>query len=127
MNAFVSESYRARLKAERRFILSGRLALYCALLLLFVLLGTLTWRGIGGFAQVQLRIPVTFDPKAMEMQPGQALDETPVSRYTPLVLQGLQEMFPEVKADDDVRQLGRMVSGGAAVQLREQLLAHPHW
>ncbi len=112
-----------RLKAERRFVWYGRSALGTALLLLFILLATLLYRGLGGFTQQQLRLAITFDAQSLGLTEGEKPEELSVSRFMPLPGQSLKTLFPE----GEIMDLQKLVSAGAGKTLWDEFQKNPGW
>jgi phosphate transport system permease protein len=67
-NAVASNArLRRRYAAERRFRLIGLLAVAVSLLFLAVLLGTMAWKGLSGFAQTEARLTIDFPRAALPL------------------------------------------------------------
>ena len=61
---------RKRYAAERRFRLLGFAAVAISGLFLAFLLGTMAWRGLGGFVQVQASVPIDFQRSDLMLDPA---------------------------------------------------------
>jgi phosphate transport system permease protein len=61
---------RKRYAAERRFRLLGFAAVGVSALFLAFLLGTMLWRGIGGFVQVEASVPIDFQQSDLMLDPA---------------------------------------------------------
>ena len=121
----VSASLRRRYAAERRFRAYGIAAIGSALLVLMLLFATIAGNGVSAFRQTAIEIEVTLDEAEIDPQGGR--DPAVLSRadYAGLVKQSLRQAFPEVKKRKQKRDLYRLVSDGAAFDLREMVMADP--
>ena len=116
---------RRRRAAERRFRAWGVLAIVLALAILAVLLGSIVARGYTAFQQTVIALPIHFD--AAVIDPGGARDPAAIRKadYTRLVRGALYARFPDVEGRRPRRELARLVSSGADIQLRGMVLADP--
>ena len=116
---------RRRYAAERRFRLYGVLAVSLAGLVLVGLLGKIAVDGWGAFFQHVVTLEIDFDPEQLGVESG--ADRKALSRadYALLVKKSLRKLFPDVTSRSDKRALNRLVSGGAAYELRTQVMADP--
>lgn len=114
-----------RYRREARLKALGVAAIGLALGLLALLLFTIVAQGYTAFRQTYLRLDIAFDPA--EIDPQGTRDPTALGRanYGALINQALAELFPEAGGRQDRRTLRGFVSGGAASQLREMVLADP--
>ena len=108
-----------RYKAERRFKLYGLAAIILSLLCLAILFISIVGNGYTAFQQTYIQIEVFFDPAILGQENLSSAD------YPSLVKGTLRSMFPEVKGRRDKRALYKLVSPGAAFQLREMVLKDP--
>lgn len=115
------------MRAEKRFRAYGIGALGLAVLALCFILFVLLARGIDGFQQAQVELPITFDATALAMEKDQALSSLPPSSFNPLIQESLKKQFPEVTDRKDLRDLSALVATGNGVRLRQALAAHPEW
>ena len=116
--------HKKRLRAEQRFRWYGRLALGVAVLILAFIIVTLLLRGSHGFMQTQIRIPISYDAKLLELEEGQPLASIPISSFNKLMQQSLKTMFPEQK---NTRELFSLVSSMSGAAVKQQLLQHEDW
>ncbi|NBX04268.1 MAG: DUF3333 domain-containing protein, partial [Alphaproteobacteria bacterium] len=123
-----AEQYRLlkmRERAENRFRWYGRAALIIALTLLVFLLGSIFSNGYLGFVQTQIKLPVTFDAKILELENnGNPFDTSP-SAYLRLTRESLKTQFPEAVERPERRKLYALLSVGVGAQLRHALIAKP--
>ena len=108
-----------RYRAERRFRLYGLSAIILSLLCLTILFISIVGNGYKAFQQTYLELEVFFDPALLDQENLSTAD------YSGLVKSTLKTMFPEVKGRSDKRELYKLISPGAAFQLREIVLKDP--
>ncbi len=114
-----------RYAAERRFRLYGASAIAVALLSLVFLLGSTVLQAIPGFTHHV--VTLDFDLDATKLDPAGTRDPAEIGRadFSRLVKVSLREEFPDVRDRRERRQLQRLVSTGAAYDLRDAVLADP--
>ncbi|MGD8252936.1 MAG: phosphate ABC transporter permease PstA [Syntrophobacterales bacterium] len=108
-----------RYRAERRFKLYGLVAIIISLLFLAILFISIVGNGYTAFQQTFIQLEVFFDPAVLGQENLSSAD------YPGLVKKTLRSMFPDVKSRRDKRALYKLVSPGAAFQLREMTLKDP--
>ena len=113
----VHQGLKKRYRAERRFKIYGILAVCTSLLFLSLLFISIIGKGYTAFQQTYVQIEVFFDPEIIKDSPS-------IADYPGLVKQSLYKMFPEVNGRTDKRDLNRLVSSGAAFQLRKMAMEH---
>jgi len=116
---------RRRHRAERRFRAYGVVAIGLALLILALLLGTIVRDGIGAFWHYQVVLDVDFDPGVLGVAQGAGPEALGRGDFGRLLREALREAFPDVRGRRERRALRKLVSTGAAFQLREDLMAEP--
>ncbi len=116
---------RSRYAAEQRFKLVGLLAVLTSLGLLALLLSTVVLQGYSAFVQTQIRLPVAFN--AAELDPDGRRDPAALAKadYAAVLNDALYRLFPEVTERRAKRALRGLLSTGAAIQLRQAVLAEP--
>jgi phosphate transport system permease protein len=121
---------RARNRAEARFRAYGLTALLIGLACLVILLGSILWNGLGAFTQTRLTIPVELleaelDPEGTR-NPA-AITKVSTFGYNDVIENALARAIAatgvqtEIEPDD----LSDILSGGAAAQIRDRVLADP--
>jgi phosphate transport system permease protein len=115
----VHQGLAKRYRAERRFKFYGLAAIVISLLCLAILFTSIVGNGYKAFRQTYLKLEVFFDPDILDHENLSAAD------YSGLVKSTLRNMFTEVKERSDKRELYKLVSPGAAFQLREIVLKDP--
>lgn len=112
----VNKGLAKRYRKERRFRLMGLGAIVASLIFLSFLFVSIISNGYTALFQTFIRINVHFDPDRLP------LDDLSSADYPGIVKASLRSMFPEVRSRGDKRQLYRLVSSGAAFQLRKMVL-----
>ena len=114
-----------RRRAERRFRAYGLVAISLGLAFLLLLFGSILANGYQAFVQTHIRLPVHLD--AAVIDPAGDRDPAALRRadYGRLVKQALHREFPAVTGRQERRALARLVSSGAAFELRDLVLEDP--
>jgi phosphate transport system permease protein len=123
--AIVAGSLRRRLWAEKRFRSYGLVAVTAAMAFLFYLFFVIFSNGVGAFRQTQVRLPVFFDPAIIDPSGKRDLEELRTADYQAVLRAALKAKFPEVEGRAASRELTRLVSGSAAFDLQNEVLANP--
>jgi len=111
-----------RYAAERRFRLYGLSAIFAALGILGLLIGTIVANGHTAFLQTYMAIPVYLDAQVIDPEGSGDPEALRSADYQGLVKASLREMFPEVTKRRDKRKLYGLVSNAAGYDVRDQLL-----
>ncbi len=121
----VNAGLKKRRRAERRFRLYGMTAISMGLLFLLTLFGSIISKGYTAFWQHYMLIDVTLTPA--DIAPDGSRDPQVLAKanYMGLVKASLREMFPEVTGRRDKRRLYKLVSSGAASEVRKRVLEDP--
>jgi len=113
----VKKNLAGRRRAERRFRRMGLLAIIASLLFLAFLFSSIIGNGYSALFQTYVKIEVFFDPGQIDKNdPGKG-------DYPGIVKASLRKMLPEVTDRRDKRLLYKLVSSGAAFQIRKMVLA----
>ncbi len=113
----VNRGLRRRYRAERRFRRMGLAAILLSLLFLSFLFISIIGNGWTALFQTHIRLEVNFDPQVLTTGNLSRAD------YPGLVKAAMRRMFPDVTGRKDKRELYRLVSTGAAFQLRGMVMA----
>jgi len=116
---------RRRHAAERRFRAYGLAAIVAAGATLALLLGNIVLTGSSAFFQTFIKLEVRFDAELIDPDGTRDPQALRNANYRALASRALQDRFPEVSGRRDKRELGRLLSSGAALKLREMVLADP--
>ena len=111
--------------AERRFRIYGIVAIGLALVFLATLFVSICSRGYTAFAQTFIQLEVELSPDALDLGDERDAGALSAANYQGAVKQSVRALFPEVKKRRDRRKLSRMISTGAAYQIREMVLEDP--
>jgi phosphate transport system permease protein len=115
----VTQGLPRRYRAERRFRAYGLAAIGLSVLFLGILLVSIVGKGASAFWHHQVRLDVFFDPEVLKPEALRTAD------YTALVRTALQKRFPDAESRRDRKQLGALISSGAAYALRDMVLQNP--
>ena len=121
----VAKSLRRRYWAERRFQLYGILAVFFGIVFVLFLFATIFLKGVSSFRQSYVKLDVFYDPAVIDPAGTRKPDDLRNADYQALVRAALKERFPQVEGRKMVRDLGRLVSGGAAFDLRDRVIGAP--
>ncbi len=125
----VAEKVEARLRkrygVERRFRLYGVAAIAVALTFLAVLLFSVLSQGVSAFRQNEVRLAISFDPAVID--PDGRRDHAILANadYAALIRQALLAHFPDADDRTGRRELSRLMSQGAELELRKLVLSDP--
>ncbi len=125
MTEAATRRLKARYAAERRFRLIGLAAIVFSLAALAVLLTTILSNGFTAFRQTHVRLEIEFT--ADQLAPPGTTDPRQIMQgnYGALILNALQQRFPEVRSRGERRQLQGLISAGAESQLGRMVVADP--
>ncbi|MCH9806336.1 MAG: phosphate ABC transporter permease PstA [Alphaproteobacteria bacterium] len=105
--------------AEIRFQWAGRVAIFLALAFLFVMIGSIFYKGTGAFWRTYVALDIDLSKDAIDPQ------DLAGASYGGLVKKALKAKFPDVKARRDRRKLYGLVSSDAAFALRKWAEENP--
>ena len=122
---FSDAHLRKRYRAEARFKFYGIAAIFAALTMLAVLLGSIITTGSSAFTQTEIALDVALDPA--QIDPDGTRDPATLARgnYRTLVRDAMRAQFPDVSGRRNLRNLYKIVSGGADFTLRRLVEADP--
>lgn len=120
--AVVQQGLRRRYRRERTFRALGLGAVLLGIAFLLFFFATIVGNGYSAFTQTHIRLDVSA-PADLGVDWGQA--ELAGLSYRSLIRQLLQAQFPEVTERDELRELNKLISPGAAYELRKKVLANP--
>jgi phosphate transport system permease protein len=119
----VAKSLRRRYWAERRFRMYGLGAVLLGIVFVVFLFGTIFFKGASSFRQSYVKVEVFYDPAIIAPNGGMpSAQDIANADYQSIIRAGLRKRFPQVESRKDVRDLTRLVSGGAAYDLRDRVL-----
>jgi phosphate transport system permease protein len=123
--AISPENVRRRLRAEKRFRFYGVAALLSAASALVFLVSTIVSSGHTGFYRTTLKLDFDLDPRRLGIETPYTADTLRDGRYYTAVKHALYALFPEVTTRSQKRELSKMLSPGAALDLRQYVIDHP--
>jgi phosphate transport system permease protein len=123
--AISPENVRRRLRAEKRFRFYGVTALLSAASALVFLVATIVSSGHTGFYRTTLKLDFDLDPRRLGIETPYTADTLRDGRYYTAVKHALYALFPEVTSRSQKRELSKMLSPGAALDLRQYVIDHP--
>jgi phosphate transport system permease protein len=121
----VRAGLKRRQAAEKRFRLYGLLAILLGLAFLSLLFVSIVGNGYTAFAQSYVKLPVFFDPAAIDPAGARDVETLGDADYAALVKASLRDMFPAVTERGERRQLYGIISTGAGFELRDRVLEDP--
>ncbi len=116
---------RRRYAAERRFQAYGLLALAAAGAMLAVLLFGVVAKGHTAFVHTHIGLEVDLDPEVIDPRGTRDPAALGQANYQALIKRALQARFPDVTARRDKRRLGKLVSAGAGLEVRDLVRSDP--
>ena len=116
---------RHRHAAETRFRFYGLLGIALAVLALGVLLVTIVAKGHTAFFQSRVVVDVFFDPALIDPEASGDPKILAKGNYGAIAKRSLSALFPEVSGRRDKRALTRLLSDGAARELRGMVITNP--
>jgi phosphate transport system permease protein len=123
--AQVAKGLRRRYWAERRFRFYGLSAVLLGIVFVLFLFGTIFLKGASSFRQSYLKVDVFYDPAIITPSGAGKTEEIANADYAAIIRAGVRARFPQVESRKDIRDLTRLVSGGAAFDLRDRVLKTP--
>jgi phosphate transport system permease protein len=121
----VARGLKRRYRNEQTFRLLGLAALGVGLAFLGFFFYTLIANGYTAFGQTRIRIDVELRSDALDPDGTRSPDVLARANYLGILRESFGKMFPEVTARGELRELHGMLSPGAALELRERVLANP--
>ena len=118
-------STKKRRAAERRFRAYGVAAIALAMGALLWLIFSIVSTGYSAFVQTNVKLNVHFDPQVVDPGGDRDPDALRNANYAALYGNALQAIFPDAKKRRDRRELRRLVSSGADLELRDAVLSDP--
>ncbi|MDB3953723.1 phosphate ABC transporter permease PstA [Alphaproteobacteria bacterium] len=114
-----------RNRAEKRFRLFGKLAIGLGLLFLGVLFLTVVQTGIDAFTQTRIALEVDIANHHFDAEDPSNPKSLAAANYQGIIKSSLRKTFPDVKSRREKRDLYRLVSNGAAYELRKVVGENP--
>lgn len=114
---------RRRYAAERRFKIYGIASICVAISALFLLLGSMAFKGAAAFLETSVTLQVEL-PKE-DLAPDGKIDRETLNdaNYSAFLRKALRTHFPEIKSRRDKRKLYKLLSRGAPFELQNLVIA----
>ncbi|MBI1274535.1 phosphate ABC transporter permease PstA [bacterium] len=117
----------SRHRSERRFRLLGLASLGIAALALILLLGSMITRAWPALWQHHVILSVSLDETKLGITAPVTEESLRLARLDIAVREAIQAVFPDVQDPTDIRRLRGLISRGAEIEIRHELLKHPDW
>ncbi|MFZ9993937.1 MAG: phosphate ABC transporter permease PstA [Steroidobacteraceae bacterium] len=121
----VERSLRRRYRAEQRFQAYGMAAVLSGVVFVIFLFGTILLQGISVFQQSYVKLEIFYDPEVIDPTGERDPDVLVTANYQSLVRDALRERFPEVSGRRATRELYRILSSAASLDLQQRVVANP--
>ncbi len=121
----VRRGLRRRNRRERRFRIYGLLSVLVALSSLAFLVTDIVIKGYPAFQHTLVALELHYDPELLGVGASPTEQELQGADYESVLKEGLRARFPQVRGRAQKRELGKLLSGGAAYDLRDHLSANP--
>jgi len=118
----VARSLRRRYWAERRFRFYGLGAVLLGILFVVFLFGTIFFKGSSSFRQTYMKLEVFYDPAIIDPTNSHKAEDIANADYQALIRASVKARFPNVAGRKETRDLVRLVSTGAAFDLRSRVM-----
>ena len=121
----VRRGLRRRYRREQRFRIYGGLSVLVALASLVFLFTDILIKGYPAFQHTVIALELHYDPQLLGVGASPTGQELQGADYESVLKQGLRARFPELGSRAQRRELNRLLSSGAAYELRDHLSANP--
>lgn len=115
----------ARHRAEGRFKLYGIIAIALSLAFLFVMVGSIGYRGASAFHQTFIALEMTLPEAEIDPEGMRDPDTLRYAAYDGFIKQALRNRFPEAETRSERRDLYRLVSSNAGFTIRDKVVENP--
>ena len=124
-SAAAKKRLKQRYSAERRFQFFGLAAISFGVLALAVLLWSILGAGWSAFSRTVISLEVKFDPEILGVSSDADRSSLEEADYYTLVRRSIYQAFPEVSGRSEKKQLNKLFSSDASLELREFVLEKP--
>ena len=107
------------------FRMAGIGAVVSALIMLAILFSSIIGNGYSAFQQTFIRLEIDFAADSIDPDGSREREVLSQANYGGLVKKSLRSAFPKVKKRGDKKQLYKIISPGAAFELRALVLDNP--
>ena len=119
------DQLRRRHRAEKRFRLIALLSVWLGLAFLRVLFVIVVTSGADAVRQTKILLNISLDSSEFEGGKGSGLAQIRKANFEGLVKRSIRNDFPRAKSRKQKRELAKLVSSGAAYEVREFVEANP--
>ena len=120
-----SPQMQRRHAAEKRFRWYGRFAIAVSLSFLVFMFTAIIFRGVGAFQQTQIGLTVTLDEQTIDPQGTRDPGELSRANYTPLLINALQDLFPDITQRREMARVYRLISSSSVFELGDRVAKDP--
>ena len=121
----VRASLKKRYAAEKRFRWYGIIAISSSIGFLFILLASITSKGLPAFTQTFVKLDVELSADALGISESPSRSELRGANFNGVIRSTLRDLFPDVSSRGDKRALHQLVSTGAQYELYDRVAANP--
>jgi phosphate transport system permease protein len=114
-----------RYAAEARFKFYGLTAVLSAVAALLILMTSIISEGYSAFVTTNLTVTARIDPDLADPGGKRDLNDLRRGDYIGIARRALRDALPDVTARQDLRDLYALLSDGAAVTIRDRVIADP--
>ena len=125
IQAAVEARLARRYRSEARFRAAGLAAIFAAVAVLVVLLGSIGQQSIPAYTVNNLYLDVTLDADLVDPQGDESEASIRSGSFTRVLQQGMREQFPDVRNRRDLRELFQLYNALNAPQLMNDVLEDP--
>ena len=118
-SATAARTRKRRYAADRRLRLYGMAAIFTAVALLAILIGSLVSTGYLAFVQTHVAVEFTIDPEHVEAE------KPTEGNYRAIVADAVQALFPQLESRTDLRAAGNILSDGTKRMIQDRVAADP--
>ena len=115
-----------RQRAEKRFRAYGIIAIFLGMSFLVLLFTSIIANGYQAFTQTYIELPIYFDPEVIDPDGDRDPQTLFSADYWKLVKTAMYQQFPQASGQSGRREVTRIMSGGAAFDLRERVIENPN-
>lgn len=115
----IKNGLKKRHAKEKRFRFCGILSILFSVVCLSTLIVNIVSKGLPAFEQTAISLEFYVDPGIV------APETLATADYGRLIKNTMYEMFPDVNKRRDKRELTKIISAGAAFEVREYVMEHP--
>ena len=115
-----------RQRAEKRFRAYGIIAIFLGMSFLVLLFTSIIANGYQAFTQTYIELPIYFDPDVIDPDGDRDPQALFSADYWNLVKTAMYQQFPQASGRAGRREVTRIMSGGAAFDLRERVIENPN-